>query len=209
MQANAQKVWGDYLKAGIGVWQATVTPRTNSADNWATREGQTIMNADTERLIQAFNAWIRSNSKSLGLSGYIDLRHAVDPADSGIWDTDGTSGTGAAGFCTLSGGAVSACSLGHYTLGGTSKGFGYPADVSIPCIVYGYPGEAGTLPTIAANTNSRGEVSHFNVISAGSNLLYPPMVAPRGRWTMDGLHISARGHYEIIHKTGLKPSLFL
>lgn len=208
LQAQAQAAWAQYLSRGIKVWQCTLTPRTTSTDNWATTGNQTIVSSAAETLMQGFNSWIRANYASLGLSGYIDMRHAVDPTDSGVWNVDGVAGTTAAGFCTLTAGTVSACSLATYTGANTSNGTGYPLSTTIPCIVYGMPGETGTLPTITANTNGSGSVTGFNVTAAGSNLLYPPMVAPQGQWTVDGTHPNARGFNAIISSTSLGPALF-
>jgi hypothetical protein len=52
-------------------------------------------------------------------------------------------------------------------------------------------------------------VDGYVVASAGSGYLNPPMIAPVGRWTNDGIHPSYRGYIEIIRQTGLSPSMFV
>jgi len=207
LQSRAQLAWSTFLSAGVKVWQTTLTPRTTSTDGWATRANQTIVNATAEALRIGFNAWIRANYASLGLTGYLDFAHAVDPTDSGVWNADGTAGTSGAGFCTVSAGAVSACDLAVYNSGGNSHGDSYPTG-TVPCTVRPYAGDAGVLPTITATANGSGNISGFTVNSAGSGLTYPPMVAVNGAWTVDGTHPNARGYNEMIYLTGLGPALF-
>lgn len=209
MQSNAQSLWFEYLNRGVKVWQATLTPRTTSTDSWATTANQTISSAGAEALMQSFNTWIRANFASLGLTGILEMRHAVDLTDSGKWSVDGVAGSQGAGFCTLTGGAVTAVNLASYILSTASGGTGYPNSSTVTCVVYGYPGETGVLPTITATTNGSGVVTSFNIVTPGSGLLYPPMVAPQGSWTQDGTHPSHRGFNEIIQSTGLAPSWFV
>ena len=195
MQALATAAWAPFLAAGVKVWQSTLTPRTTSTDGWSTTANQTIVSAAAEALRQSFNAWIIASWATLGLSGYLDYGHAVDPTDSGVWNADGTTGTSAAGFCNLVGGSVSGCTLAQYNIG-TSNGLSYPNSTTVACTVRGYPGETGTLPTITAQTGGTGLVTGFTIISPGANLLYPPMVAPNGAWTVDGTHPNPRGYNE-------------
>lgn len=208
VQAEAQSTWAPYLAAGIKVWQTTITPQTTSTDGWATTANQTVASSAAETVRVQFNAWIRANYISLGLSGYLDNAHAVDPTDSGLWSADGTPGTGAAAFCTLTSGAVSAAVMALYQQSGKGSGNSYPINSTVVCTVRGYPGEIGTLPTITGNANASGLVLSYNIVSAGANLLYPPMVAANGAWTPDGTHPNARGFNEIIYQTGVSPTTF-
>jgi hypothetical protein len=208
MKARAQAAWARYLTAGIKVWQTTITPRTTSTDNWATTANQKLVNPAPEAVRQEFNGWIRENYRALGLSGYLDFAHAVDPGDSGLWNVDGVAGAGAAGFCSLAAGKVSACNLARYAHNASSHGENYPPNAVIPCVVYGYPGETGALPRIVANSNDRGRIAGFEIVETGSGLLYPPMVSPQGQWTADGTHLAPRGANAIIASTGLAPGMF-
>lgn len=208
IQSRLQAIWSIFTGYGMKVWQATITPQTTSTDGWSTAAGQTVSNATAEALRLQVNAWIRTNWQALGISGFIDQAWAVDPTDSGKWSADGSSGTYAAGFCTLSAGAVTACTIPVYNGGNNGGGGGYPGSATVACTVRGYPGETGALPTITATTNGSGVVTSFNIISPGSGLLYPPMVAANGAWTGDGTHPNARGYNEIIYFSGLGPTSF-
>lgn len=208
LQTTSQTVWAPWLAQGFKVWQSTIPPRTTSTDNWATTANQTLVSAPYEAQRLIYNAWIRANWQSLGLSGYFDFAHAVDPTDSGKWSVDGTAGMNGVGFCTLTGGATTACDIATWNLNGTSRGYNYPTNTTLDCVVRPYAGDTGTVPTITATTNGSGYVSAFNIVSAGSGLTYPPMVAAKGSWTVDGVHPSARGFNEMIYQTGLVPSVF-
>lgn len=207
MQTRAQTTWADYQNAGIAVRQATITPQTTSTDGWATTANQTVADPAAESVRVAFNAWIRANWASLGLSGYLDNAWAIDPSDTGLWSADGTTGTGAAAFCTLTGGVVTAASVAVYQQNGKGTGNSYPHSSVVPCTVRGYPGETGILPVITGNAASNGLVTSYNIVSPGSGLLYPPMVAGNGAWTPDGTHPNARGYNECIYYTNLGPTL--
>ena len=209
LQTTAAQVWNQYIGIGIKVFATTLPPRSTSTDGWATIDNQTIFEPTKDAIRIAYNSWLLSNWQSLGLSGVIDIASAVSaPLNPSLWNADDATGTGAAGFCTLSGGAVSACSLAAYNLGGTSGGSGYPNSSTVACTVRGYPGETGGLPSISATINGSGVITGFTVNSAGSALLYPPMVAANGAWTGDGTHPNARGYNEMIYQTGLSPAMF-
>lgn len=60
VQDRAITAWGWTGAAGARVWQATVSPSTDSTDGWATIEGQTPRAALPYRL--AFNEWLRDGA---------------------------------------------------------------------------------------------------------------------------------------------------
>lgn len=210
-EAWLQQAIAPYLAEGVRVWAFTLGPITNSTDGWATIGNQTVASATNDTQRQLYNDWLRANGTAIGLAGVIDEAAATQaPGNSSLWNADGSPGTGATGFCTVVGGAVSACNRATYVNGNVSGGSLYPLSASgLTCTVRGYPGETGTLPTITATANGVGVVTSFQVGSAGSALLNPPMVAVNGAWTADGIHPNARGCNEIIFATGLGPTLLL
>ena len=60
VQKNAIAAWAWIGAGGPRVWQATVSPSTDSTDGWASIEGQTPRAALPYRL--AFNAWLRDGA---------------------------------------------------------------------------------------------------------------------------------------------------
>lgn len=76
-------------------------------------------------------------------------------------------------------------------------------------MIYPYPddpiqtgGGAGTCAT-----DGSGVVTGYTVTSGGVYTI-PPLIAPRGRWTTEGIHPTNRGMNEIIYRTGLSASAF-
>lgn len=82
---DLQTIWNNLAAAGVKVYQTTITPYSNSTDNWVTTANQTPVSLSVHR---ALNAWIRSGPAPL--SGVCDLSRAIDPNDLDIWPADGT-----------------------------------------------------------------------------------------------------------------------
>lgn len=210
IEAQLQSIIGPFIDRGVKVWGMTFPPRSTSTDGWITTVNQTVGNVPAEAVRQTYNSWLRANWQTIGLSGYFDVAHAVDPTDSGKWSVDAGAGPGtaASGFATLSGGAIASVAPATYQAGANSQGSAYPNSASINAIVYNYPNTPGSGAVVHATTNGSGNVTGYVVDTPGSGYTYPPMVAPIGAWTNDGTHPTPRGFDEIIKQTGLSPELF-
>lgn len=210
IQARLQSVVAQWLNMGVPCYAITLTPITTSSDSWATTANQTVASAPQEAQRVAYNTWLRANWKSIGLSGIFDVAWAVDPTDTGKWGADGTAGERAIGVATLTGNAITAIARATLSAGTAYGGASYPLSAaSHPLVIYPYPddpiqtgGGAGTCAT-----DGSGVVTGYTVTSGGVYTI-PPLIAPRGRWTTDGIHPSNRGMNEIIYHTGLSASAF-
>lgn len=209
VEANMQLCLAPFLARGVQVWCVTSLPTTTSTDAWATTANQTVANAGIEAQRLLYNAWLRTNWQSLGLSGIFDWARVVDPTDSGKWNVDGTAGTRGEGFATISGGAVASVAVGAYYFALNSGGSGYPISSTIPCVVRPSPGDPGTGAAVNAVVNGSGVITSFTVTAGGSGYLVAPMVAPQGQWTNEGVHPTPRGYNEIVFNTGLSPAMFV
>jgi len=206
-QDQLQKLSAHWMAEGKKVGASTVTPFSHSTDGWSTTAGQTNDNAVQEGNRILYNNWLRANWQALGLSWMLDWAHVVDPTDSGLWNVDvGHAGSNAAGFPVLSSGAMSSVTLPNYHGLDSASGISYPNVSADTCYCYAYPGDPGSggVVTYAA---SAGVVTSFAVASPGSGYLNPPMVAPIGAWTRDGIHPTHRGYMEIIRQTGWGPAM--
>ncbi len=99
-------------KMGKTVYLATILPRTNSTDSWATLANQTTLSAESSRV--SFNTWVRAGapldpttlapvavgtpgaivagSASHPATGYIETANTVESSqDSGKWAVNGTA----------------------------------------------------------------------------------------------------------------------
>ena len=207
MQGYFQSAVTPFLDRGVKCYGVTFTPRTTSSDGWLTATNQTLVSSAVETVRQGYNTWMRTNWQSLGLSGYFDLAHAVDPTDSGKWSFDSgaayaVSAPGA-GDATLSNGVVQSISPYFYN-SNNSLGAGYPTTgVTIPCVIYPYPNMGGSGAAANGIANSgQSFLNNFTVTAGGSGYGYPPMVTTQGTWTGDGVHPNGRGVNEIIYRCG-------
>lgn len=204
LEANLQAGINPFLSRGIQCYAVTLTPRTTSTDNWITTANQTVTSAPVEAVRQTYNTWLRTNYASIGLSGYFDLAHAVDPSDTGKWGCDAgyTCLSAASGAATLSGGAIT--SVGFFTYNGNSSVGSFTAGgAAQPCVVYPFPGLPGSGATITCTPHSvNAWFASFTVSAGGSLYDYPPMIATKGSWTNDGVHPTTRGVAEIIYQCG-------
>lgn len=213
LQTNYQLCIAPFLARGVRVYGMTVIPRTTSTDNWLTTANQTITAPTNDAVRKAFNAWIRGNYRSIGLSGLIDACAAVDPTDSSLWSADANAVNNgasrvASGYATISGGQVTAVSM-LSTNSDSTSGSGYTPNSTVPCVVLPYPGDTGSGAVVVGNVNASGWVTTYTVQNGGSGYLYPPMVTPAAKWTGDGVHETSRGCNEVIYRTGLSPQMFV
>lgn len=89
IQANLLDIWKALKMRGLRVYQTTITPRTNSTDNWTTTSGQTPINSFTSGGTGSprtnLNEWIRSKPGP-HLDGVIDVAALVESGEnSGLW----------------------------------------------------------------------------------------------------------------------------
>lgn len=88
LQADLTSIWSTLKLMGLKVWQCTITPYTESTDNWATIDNQTIFDKDSVRV--QLNDWIRTCPAPL--SGYFDGADASESTrNSGKWKAGYTS----------------------------------------------------------------------------------------------------------------------
>lgn len=211
MQANYSKIINPFLAKGVKVYGNTVTPYVTSTDGYITVANQTVVTSGSREVTRvAYNAWLRANWKSLGLSGLMDWARVTDPTDSGKWlfDPQGT-GRGGQGFATLTNGVVTSATYGNYLLTNNSGGQAYAVGVTIPCSVITYPGGSGSGAVITGTANGSGLITTYQVLSGGSGYDYPPMVSPFGSWTNDGIHPDARGYDAIIAGCQIGPEMLV
>jgi hypothetical protein len=212
--AATQALWtaaiAPYLSRGVKCYGTTISPRTTSTDNWLTVANQTVVSAPMEAQRLLFNADMRANYAAKGLVGYFDYGRAVDPTDSGLWGTDvGAVNCAGAGkvpraWAIMSGGSISSMPLAFGAGVGT-----FPISSTIPCIVRNMPGDTkGTGAVVNLLTNGSGLPASFQIVNAGSNYLYPPMVCPAAHWTYDGIHFTSNAYDQVIAATGLRPEMF-
>jgi len=211
MKTNYQKIIAQYLARGIPVYGSTITPWVTSTDGYITRANQTIVTSGGREVTRlAFNDWLRTNWKSLGLTNLADWALVIDPSSTGLWSFDPVgTGRSAQGFATISNGVVTACSMGSYLLTNNSGGSAYAASTTIPCGVITYPGASGGGAVITGTANSSGLITAYTVVDGGSDYSYPPMVSPYGSWTNDGIHPDSRGYDMIIAGCQMCPEMFV
>ena len=89
----------------------------------------------------------------------------MDPGDTGKWQVDGVAGDGAAGWATMSGGAVVSVAYANYNNKANSQGSGYAASQS--ALVYAWPGDPGDGAIVTAN-GVAGAVTSYTVVNGGS-----------------------------------------
>jgi hypothetical protein len=215
MIGNLEAAIDPFLDRGIKCYAVTLTPRSTSIDGWMTASGQTPVSAAVEAVRVPYNAWLRANYASVGLSGVFDPAHAVDPNDRGIWGADPNIGfavgTPCAGFATLSNGGIASVANAPYT-GNSSAGGPYPSGTqTVPCIVYPYPNTGGSGAGVTATIDpSFNGVGSYTVTTPGSGYTYPPMISTAGTWTADGVHPNSRGWNEVLNACGnIAPETFV
>lgn len=210
MLTRMQNTLNPYLARGVKCYVATVTPRTTSTDSWITEVNQTVHNAGFEAQRVAYNAAIRANWASYGLSGIFDFARVMDPTDSGKWIVTGYTGRFSYGAATLTGGAITAVSRPSYSAGTAYGGAAYPASQSAhPCNVYRYaddPIRTGDA-TITCATDGSGVVTSFSVVSGGS-YTYAPVICPQGNYTNDGTHPTSLGYTAMFAGANFGPQAF-
>ena len=212
--SNLRNAIGPFLDRGVKCHAMTLTPRATSTDGWITARNQRPMNMAVENVRLPYNAWLRANWASTGLSGIFDTARAIDPADAGIWGADFNAvaiANPCAGFATLSGGTVSAVASAAYN-GNSSAGGPYPPGGRVfPCVVYPYPNTGGSGAAVNAVTDAVNPwVASYNIVNGGSGYTYPPMISSAGSWTGDGVHPNTRGWNEILNATGnIAPETFV
>jgi hypothetical protein len=193
-----------YLTAGVACRAFTALPTTHSTDGWATKDNQVIALPAAERERVAYNDWLRSSWRAIGLKGIFDVAAAVEGSAVGFWNADGASGHNGGGYAVLARGAVERVQLG---LGG--HGAAYPANAKVPCAVLNQAGDrSGHSASVVANTDGNGVVTSFTVLDGGSGYTQPPWIAPHGAWTNDGVHPDKRGYDAIIVGAGISPLAF-
>lgn len=62
IQTQLQQLWSDLASRGLRVWQSTITPITQSSDNWATTTNQTPGATWSLTNWVSFNRWIRDDA---------------------------------------------------------------------------------------------------------------------------------------------------
>jgi hypothetical protein len=210
VQGRLQSAIGPFLARGIKVYAVTITPVSTSTDAFLTVINQSVSSVPQEAVRQTYNAWLRANWASIGLSGIFDTAHAVDPGDTGVWPADGTTGRSANGVATLTGGAISSVAMPVYSAGTAYGGQGYPiSQAALPCVVTRYPDDpirSGDA-TVTCATNGTGVVTSFAVVTGGSYGI-PPMISPTGIWTLDGTHPVHRSLDAMIAATGFGVGAF-
>lgn len=95
--------------------------------------------------------------------------------------------------------------------GGAAVGQGYPAlEAALACRVLRHPDDiiSGEDAVVSCTTDAEGRVNGYTV-HAGGRYTRPPLVAPCGQWTSDGLHPSRRGNDELIVRLGFGAARFL
>jgi hypothetical protein len=200
------------LSQGVGCFATTFTPRTRSADGWLTQAGQSIYDPGVEVARRRYNDWLRAHARSVGLTGIFDLGHAVDPRDTGLWESDPDGivpDVVGAGFASVAHGRLSGIMPARYN-GATSGGRGYPRGATVRCVIQAYPetpGGGGMARAIIGG--ARDELESFELDNAGSGYEVPPMVASAGPFTSDGVHPNARGFNQMIAGAGIGPGVFV
>lgn len=111
MKQRYLALWGGLAEMGIKVFQTTITPRTESRDNWTSAEGQTAARTLGPGSTRTeINDWIRTVPAPL--AGYFEAADLVESArNSGLWKSDGTPGRYVAGA-----GGVHPTPFGHEAL---------------------------------------------------------------------------------------------
>lgn len=205
LQSNLQAIAEIFQVRGTKIFGWTCMPHTSSTDGWISYANQTVTAFESTRV--AYNAWLRANWQSLGFSGLIDADRAIDPTATGKWGFDAGASvvytSPALGIATLSGGTVASVT---YTNGSAGAGFGN--NVTVPWVAQTWPGETGSGASGTATSNSSGQLTTWTVTNPGNNYQSPPLIAPSGIWTVDGLHPIARGVNQIIVGSGFSPSMF-
>lgn len=204
LQSRLQSATAPFLARGIKCYAITLTPRSTSSDGWITAGNQAPTNAGVETVRKAYNTWLRTNWKAVGLSGFFDLAHACDPTDAGIWvsDPSATLIVPSRGLVTLAAGAIASVANANYN-GNSSAGTCVAAAAAVPCVVYNYrntPGSGGAINAVPDPTHPW--FGSYTVVTPGAGYTYPPMVAPQGPFTPDGSHPNTRGWSEILSKCG-------
>ncbi len=208
---DLQTATAPFLGAGVHCFAVTFTPRSHSTDGWISTQNQRLLTPQSEPARRAYNDWLRTHWRGLGLAGVFDIAHALDPHDSGLWSFDeGTAAAprnAAAGFATVAGGRVNEVATAHYN-NGVSAGEGYQPGSRLACVVQTYPGTPGGGAAVHAEIGAGGQVDRFVVDAPGAGYSYPPMVGLPGPWTRDGGHPNARGFNEMIVRAGIGPQAF-
>jgi hypothetical protein len=213
MQTNLLTAIEPFIDRGVQCFAVTLTPRTSSTDGWISAANQTLVSTSNEATRQSYNAWLRSNWSRVGLAGFFDLAHAVDPGDTGKWSFDaGTTVAGAAnaaGFPTLTSGVVTGINLASYAGTGSSTINFPPGGANVPLVIYPYPGTGGSgAAGVAVPDSTNPWINHFNVTSGGSGYTVPPLCCTSGPFTSDGAHPIYRGWIEAIYQMGIGPQSF-
>ncbi len=199
-----QAVLAPFLAAGVICYAGTAVPVSTSRDQWVTRDGQTTVAWNANRL--RYNHWLRGGWQSIGLSGIFDFAGAVESQAASYWNVDDTSsGYGAGGYPTLRNGEVAEAVIG------LRAGNRYPPNgTALPCVVVNQPGDTtGAGAIVHATSNRSGAITGFVVERGGHNYTLPPLIAALGAWTPDGVHPSKRAYDQMIAATGLGPTRFV
>jgi lysophospholipase L1-like esterase len=91
IQASLLEIWADAHARGMNVVQATITTRTTSSDNWATKANQSYVTGfEPGGKADQLNAWIKQQAADGVIEGVIDIATAIaDPTDLNKWLTNG------------------------------------------------------------------------------------------------------------------------
>jgi hypothetical protein len=202
LTANLVLLWRALAVRGMRVWQTTITPNTNSTDNWATVANQTVDTYRSNPIRVQLNDWIRAGAPldptaltpvAVGtsgallagqsghwLTGYFDTADAVETSrNSGIWKATGRAVTD---------GAIT---TGTATLTSATAAFA-SGDVGKSVFVKGAGASAGDLATtISSVTNATTAVLAAN---AGTTVSGATVGIGTNGYTVDGTHPSPSGH---------------
>jgi hypothetical protein len=201
---SLQSALAPFLAAGVICYAGTALPASTSRDQWVTRNGQTTAAWNANR--QRYNNWLRGRWQSIGLSGIFDFAGAVESQAESYWNVDDAStGYGAGGYPTLRNGEVAEVVIG------LRAGNHYPPDgAALPCVAVNQPGDTtGAGAVVHATSNRSGAITGFVVERGGHNYMLPPLIAPLGTWTPDGVHPTKRAYDQMIAATGLGPTRFV
>jgi hypothetical protein len=90
IQTSLLKIWKYFATKGMRIYQTTITPKTDSTDNWLTLTNQTVRSSESIRL--GLNAWLRdySSNGAVAQSGgnlfkVLDTAVIVEDSVTGKW----------------------------------------------------------------------------------------------------------------------------
>lgn len=207
--ANLQLIIKMWLARGVAVSLISITPHTTSSNNYTDLAGQTVTDATEEANRLTANAFFRANYQWLGVSNFFDAGRVADPNDIGKWACpDGAPGYWGLMVPTMAGRGIASVARAAYPNHAATGQF-FPANTTVNCQVYPYPGDTGTGGgQVRLTFTVQGWVPTTATVVAAGDYDFPPMIVVPGSLCGDGLHPSIRGYQEFIHQSGMSPASF-